>query len=59
MTLDNGRSLGIQTGAKMAVDPIYTCPMHPEVEQDHPGACPKYGRNGTGAKESDSGHGWQ
>src|SRR6266498_1972333 len=22
---------------------IYTCPMHPEVEQDHPGACPKCG----------------
>src|SRR6267154_3111432 len=21
----------------------YTCPMHPEVEQDHPGACPKCG----------------
>ena len=22
---------------------IYTCPMHPEIEQDHPGACPKCG----------------
>lgn len=22
---------------------IYTCPMHPDVEQDHPGACPKCG----------------
>ncbi len=22
---------------------IYTCPMHPEVEQDHPGECPKCG----------------
>ena len=22
---------------------IYTCPMHPEVEQDHPGNCPKCG----------------
>jgi Cu+-exporting ATPase len=22
---------------------IYTCPMHPEVDQDHPGACPKCG----------------
>src|SRR6185437_15264102 len=19
---------------------IYTCPMHPEIRQDHPGACP-------------------
>jgi Cu+-exporting ATPase len=23
--------------------PVYTCPMHPEVEQDKPGACPKCG----------------
>src|SRR5664280_1037935 len=23
--------------------PIYTCPMHPEVRQDHPGNCPKCG----------------
>ena len=22
---------------------IFTCPMHPEVRQDHPGACPKCG----------------
>jgi Cu+-exporting ATPase len=22
---------------------IYTCPMHPEIEQDHPGTCPKCG----------------
>src|SRR5262249_42369378 len=22
---------------------IYTCPMHPEIAQDHPGACPKCG----------------
>jgi P-type Cu+ transporter len=22
---------------------IYTCPMHPEIEQDHPGACPMCG----------------
>jgi P-type Cu+ transporter len=26
-----------------AVKPIYTCPMHPEVQQDHPGNCPKCG----------------
>ena len=26
-----------QTGA------IYTCPMHPEIRQDHPGNCPKCG----------------
>lgn len=27
---------------------IYTCPMHPEVQQDHPGSCPKCG--GAGAE---------
>lgn len=26
-----------------AGSPIYTCPMHPEVRQDHPGAGPKCG----------------
>jgi len=24
-------------------DSVYTCPMHPEVRQDHPGSCPKCG----------------
>ncbi len=23
--------------------PVYTCPMHPEIRQDHPGSCPKCG----------------
>ena len=22
---------------------VYTCPMHPEIRQDHPGSCPKCG----------------
>src|SRR5437870_11304326 len=36
---------------------IYTCPMHTEIEQDHPGACPKCGMTlepktvGTGDEE--------
>ncbi len=37
-------------GAKAAVEvdarpagTIYTCPMHPEIRQDHPGSCPKCG----------------
>jgi Cu+-exporting ATPase len=37
---------GIPSTAKVAssaAKPIYTCPMHPEVEQDHPGSCPKCG----------------
>ena len=25
------------------VTSIYTCPMHPEIRQDHPGVCPKCG----------------
>jgi Cu2+-exporting ATPase len=28
---------------KKAPGGIYTCPMHPEVKQDHPGSCPKCG----------------
>ncbi|MDE1988852.1 MAG: copper-translocating P-type ATPase [Betaproteobacteria bacterium] len=27
------------------MDIIYTCSMHPEVQQDHPGKCPKCGMN--------------
>jgi len=38
---------------------IYTCPMHPEIEQDHPGTCPKCGmalepKNITAGAEDDS-----
>ena len=29
--------------ASTAARTIYTCPMHPEVRQDHPGNCPKCG----------------
>ncbi len=29
--------------SSLAVGTIYTCPMHPEVRQDHPGNCPKCG----------------
>jgi Cu+-exporting ATPase len=31
-----------ETG-KASVDATYTCPMHPEIRQDHPGNCPKCG----------------
>src|SRR5258708_3875855 len=38
------RTQGADSGAAAAVPPaIYTCPMHPEVPQDHPGTCPKCG----------------
>jgi hypothetical protein len=30
---------------KPAAAVIYTCPMHPEVQQDHPGKCPICGMN--------------
>ncbi|TMS59243.1 copper-translocating P-type ATPase [Imbroritus primus] len=26
-----------------STDTLYTCPMHPEIRQDHPGTCPKCG----------------
>ena len=29
--------------AGLAEGTIYTCPMHPEIRQDHPGNCPKCG----------------
>ncbi len=35
-------SLGIEAGER-EVQGQYTCPMHPEILQDHPGACPKCG----------------
>ena len=46
------------TGVSPSSGVLYTCPMHPEVVQDHPGSCPKCGmalepRDGTG-QEDDS-----
>ncbi|MYN18139.1 heavy metal translocating P-type ATPase [Rugamonas sp. FT107W] len=29
--------------ATAAAGTLYTCPMHPEIRQDHPGTCPKCG----------------
>ena len=46
---DPGKYLAPPAGAAAAPEPpapagtIYTCPMDPEVRQDHPGACPKCG----------------
>jgi len=37
---DPERYLGSQAPADVAEGSIWTCPMHPEVRQDHPGACP-------------------
>ena len=30
-------------GAAPSIAAMYTCPMHPEIRQDHPGTCPKCG----------------
>ena len=32
-----------QEQAPAAAGTVYTCPMHPEIRQDHPGNCPKCG----------------
>ncbi|MBV8226298.1 MAG: heavy metal translocating P-type ATPase [Verrucomicrobia bacterium] len=37
MTVERNKPILSQPGT------IYTCPMHPEIEQDHPGQCPKCG----------------
>jgi len=34
---------GARAVAPVSGKMIYTCPMHPEVQQDHPGNCPKCG----------------
>jgi len=36
-------SMPAATAESSAASTIYTCPMHPEVRQDHPGSCPKCG----------------
>jgi len=33
----------VLSGTDNKANDIYTCPMHPEIEQDHPGTCPKCG----------------
>ena len=37
------RPVSSQAAEKQETAAAYTCPMHPEVEQDGPGACPKCG----------------
>ena len=40
-----GQYLNPEVKTEVAAPPgaIYTCPMHPEIRQDHPGDCPKCG----------------
>ncbi|MBP9855473.1 MAG: heavy metal translocating P-type ATPase [Candidatus Omnitrophica bacterium] len=37
------KSQAVPSVKKMEGKTIYTCPMHPEIKQDHPGDCPKCG----------------
>jgi Cu+-exporting ATPase len=36
-------STATAVSAPAAADTVYTCPMHPEIRQNHPGNCPKCG----------------
>ena len=40
-TAPHGTPVGAKTGDHPGA--LYTCPMHPEIVQDHPGDCPKCG----------------
>ncbi len=42
-TRDAASSEAPATLTPLASDTVYTCPMHPEVRQEHPGNCPKCG----------------
>lgn len=35
--------MALERNPAWRVPRLYTCPMHPEVQQDHPGECPKCG----------------
>ena len=39
----NTSSMADTASSSLVAGTIYTCPMHPEVRQDHPGNCPKCG----------------
>ncbi|MEO5843918.1 MAG: heavy metal-binding domain-containing protein, partial [Caldimonas sp.] len=43
MTPLEGAAAGPVSEAPAAAGTIFTCPMHPEIRQDHPGSCPKCG----------------
>ena len=38
-----GHSQPAAPAAPLPVGTVYTCPMHPEIRQPHPGNCPKCG----------------
>lgn len=40
---DNKSSIPTVPAPELTQRAVYTCPMHPEIRQDHPGTCPKCG----------------
>ncbi|HDH58295.1 MAG TPA: hypothetical protein ENF16_06765 [Bacteroidetes bacterium] len=43
---EEGKAIGSALAAIYTADSLYSCPMHPEVVTDHPGArCPQCGMN--------------
>lgn len=40
---DTKSYLSSEPATELIQGPVYTCPMHPEIRQDHPGSCPKCG----------------
>jgi Cu+-exporting ATPase len=43
LTHDSGAEMTPSVQLKAVADTLYTCPMHPEIRQDHPGHCNKCG----------------
>ena len=41
-------------GTRAAAAPTYTCPMHPQIVQDHPGTCPLCGMELVPARSGDA-----
>ena len=53
---DHPHHHGHAAGEQVPAGTIYTCPMHPEVQQDHPGNCPICHMNLVPKGEAASGH---
>jgi Cu+-exporting ATPase len=53
-------ALEVNPAHRLSKKVIYTCPMHPQIEQDHPGSCPICGmtlepkKTGEGEEEENS-----
>lgn len=47
LTSNGGSEAGTETGAAADSETIWTCSMHPQIRQDHPGTCPLCGMDLT------------